>query len=200
MGAQQDDRDMLNQAAQICLDATNAVYAEIGGNIFQYDIRVNDEHSFDQISSDIADFLNQSTVANEIHTHGVPWKSSDGTSSPNPVAEALNYDIVLNNSASLIPELLLEPGFRILYYNGQFDGSVCNNYGNQQCLSQLNYKGEWDELSREPLFLGGKCIGYRTQSSDKKLSYVVVSDSGHLVPYDAPEAILDIIHNWIEKA
>ena len=137
-------------------------------------------------------------MADAIHTYGIPWKSSDGTSAPNPVADTLNYDIVLNNSAALIPELLFA-GVRILFYNGQFDGSVCNNYGNQQCLAQLNYKGEWNELKEEPLYLDEKCIGYRTVSSDSKLTYVVVSDSGHLVPYDAPEAILDIIHNWVGK-
>ena len=53
LGAEQNDRGMLTLAARICLDATNAVYGDIGGHIFQYDVRVNDEHAFDQITNDI---------------------------------------------------------------------------------------------------------------------------------------------------
>lgn len=115
IGAEENDKDILNQAAQICLDATNAVYSDYGGNVFQYDIRVNDATAFDAITNDIATYLNQTQVGIDIHTYGVNWKSSDGTSAPNPVADALNYDIVLNNSAELIPQIL-KNGTRILYY------------------------------------------------------------------------------------
>eukprot|EP00484_Ammonia_sp_Unknown_P019123 CAMPEP_0197032336 /NCGR_PEP_ID=MMETSP1384-20130603/11040_1 /TAXON_ID=29189 /ORGANISM="Ammonia sp." /LENGTH=444 /DNA_ID=CAMNT_0042461979 /DNA_START=11 /DNA_END=1342 /DNA_ORIENTATION=- len=195
VGAQTNDRNILNDAANICLDATNGVYEDYGGNVFQYDIRENNGSAFDGITDDLANYLNQSSVGEDIHTYGIPWKSSDGTSSPNPVAEVLNYDIVLNNSASIIPEALRN-GTRILFYNGQFDGSVCNNYGNQQCLRQLNYKGEWNGLKRNAYFLDDLCIGYVKESSDKMLTYFVVADSGHLVPYNQPKNILDVIHNW----
>lgn len=196
-GAEQNSREILNESAAMCLDAVNGIYEGNGGGIFQYDIRKSDGGAFDQISNDIAAYLNQSTVAEEIHSCGVPWKSSDGTSSPNAVADALNYDIMLNNTAWMIPGFLSD-GIRILFYNGQFDGSVCNNFGNQQCLQQLNYRGEWNALEQVPLFLDGKCIGYSRVSSDGMLSYVVVRESGHLVPYDAPEAIMEILREWIE--
>ena len=196
IGAEENDREMLNNAANICLDVTNAVYSDYGGNVFQYDIRVNDANAFNAVTNDIATYLNQSSVAQDIHTYGVPWKSSDGTSAPNPVADALNYDIVLNNSAEIIPKVL-KNNTRILFYNGQFDGSVCNNYGNQECLRQLNYNGNWDQLKREPYFLNGVVVGYGKESDDRLLKYFVVADSGHLVPYNQPAAILDVIHKWI---
>merc|ERR1712130_964828 len=177
-------------------DVTNGVYSDLGGNIFQYDVRENNAAAFDQITNDIAAYLNQSSVSNDIRTLGIPWKSSDGTSSPNVVADALNYDIVLNNSALIIPQVLGN-NTRILFYNGQFDGSVCNNYGNQACLAQLNYKGEWNALKRVSIFLDELCVGYIKESSDKLLTYFVVGDSGHLVPYNAPKTIFNIIHDWV---
>eukprot|EP01084_Bolivina_argentea_P279997 478752_1 len=145
------DIKALNESANVCLNITNAVYEQYGGNIFQYDIRVNNPHEFDGITANIANYLGQSSVVNDIHTEGITWKSSDGTSAPNPVANALNYDIVLNNSASIIPQVLSKHT-RILFYNGQFDGSIWGNIGNQACLAQFNYKGTWNGLQRKAHF------------------------------------------------
>eukprot|EP01084_Bolivina_argentea_P071926 130659_1 len=194
--AKANDINALNESANACLVATNDVYGTDGGNIFQYDIRVNDEGAFDAITNNVAMYLNQTALGEAIHTYDIPWKSSDGTSSPNPVSNKLNYDIILNNSAEIIPQALAK-GTRIMFYNGQFDGSVCNNYGNQQCLAQLNYKGEWNDLDQVPYKLDGLCVAYVTQSSDKMLTYAVIADSGHLVPYNQPKSILDVLNKWV---
>ena len=133
----------------------------------------------------------------------IPFKDSDGTSAPNAVSNALLCDIIYNNSALFIPEILAK-GVRILFYNGQLDGSICNNLGNSQCLQQLNYGGDWYKLNKVPFLTKEPneskylTAGYVKESMDKLLSYIVISDSGHLVPYDQPYNILAIVKNWID--
>ena len=157
-----------------------------------------DANLFDTITDNIGTYLGQKSVAEAIHTYGIStWMSTDGTTKPNPVYNALKYDIVMNNSAQIIPHIL-DNNIRILFYNGQLDGSICNNYGNQQCLNQLNYKGEWYGLNRYSFQINGVNAGYVKQSSDKLLTYFVVSDSGHLVPYDQPYSSLVMIRNYVD--
>ena len=79
------------------------------------------------------------------------------------------------------------------------DGSICNNYGNQQCLNQLNYNGEWIELERDVFDINGVTAGYVKQSTDELLTYFVASDSGHLVPYDQPYTSLLMIKTFINN-
>jgi len=186
-------------AADECVTITNDIYSVYGGNIFQYNVYILNADVFDSITADIGNYLGQKSVAQAIHTYGIStWKSSDGTSSPNPVYEALKYDIVMNNSAEIIPHILAND-VRILFYNGQLDGSICNNYGNQACLNQLNYEGEWITLKKYAYKLNGVTAGYVKQSSDKLLTYFVVSDSGHLVPYDQPYSSLMMIKNYVDN-
>ena len=52
-------------------------------------------------------------------------------------------------------------------------------------------------MKREPYFLDGVVVGYSTMSTDGMLQYFVVADSGHLVPYNQPNSILDVIHKWV---
>lgn len=187
------------KAAMDCETVTNNIYHTMGGGIFQYNVNKLDEGIFDDISANIALYLGQSSVQKALHTLGVPWKSSDGTSSPNPVNNALYCDIMEDN-AEFVNEIISND-IRILFYNGQLDGSICNNYGNQLCLNQLNYSGNWEQRPKYAyqLMQGGKNLtaGYAMESEDKMLTYFVVSDSGHLVPYDQPENILKIIYNWV---
>eukprot|EP01084_Bolivina_argentea_P307332 531178_1 len=186
-------------AADDCVAITNDIYSIYGGNIFQYNIYILDANLFDSLTANIGAYLSQNTVTRAIHTYGISiWKSSDGTSEPNPVYDALKYDIVMNNSAEIIPHILNNK-IRILFYNGQMDGSICNNYGNQACLNQLNYNGEWIGLKRYSYKINGINAGYVKQSSDKLLTYFVVSDSGHLVPYDQPYSSLRMINNFVDN-
>jgi len=186
-------------AADECVAVTNDIYGVFGGNIFQYNVYVLDAGLFDGITANIAAYLAQDAVAGAIHTKGIStWKSSDGTSAPNPVYEALKYDIVMNNSAEIIPRIL-DKGYRILFYNGQLDGSICNNYGNQACLNQLNYMGDWVQRERAVFQLDGVTAGYVKTSADGLLTYFVVSDSGHLVPYDQPYSSLMMIKTFVNQ-
>lgn len=190
-------------ASDICLNVTNNIYSIEGGNIFQYNILILDGSQFDLISDNIAKYLNQSSVTKAIHTQNISlWKSSDGTSSPNPVFNSLKCDIVYNNSAQIIPQILNKTT-RILFYNGQFDGSVWGNGQNQACLNQFNYKGTWIKLPRYPFYTnytGKKLVaGYSKQSIDGLLTYFVISDSGHLVPYDVPQNAYSMITTFVDN-
>eukprot|EP01084_Bolivina_argentea_P279994 478748_1 len=194
-----------NMATDIVLNVTNNIYSIYGGNIFQYDIRVLNAAQFDIMSDNIASYLAMNDTVEAIHSLGIEWKDSDGTTSDNPVFDALKCDVVLNNSAILIPQIL-GSGVRILFYNGQFDGSIWGNIGNQACLAQFNYKGTWNGLQRKAHFTnvngnGAIVSGYVKHSEEEvpMLTYFVISNSGHLVPYDQPENSLDMITTWIEN-
>jgi len=193
-------------AADVCVNATNDIYSVYGGNIFQYDIRVTNGNAFNDLSNVLNVFSNQQDVKEALHTVNHTFNDSDGTSSPNPVYDALKYDIVQNNSASIVQDLL-DSGLPILFYNGQFDGSICNNLGVQKCLDQMNYKGIWiDEAMKmavyryDPTQYANVTIGYVKvlPTDDQRLTYFVVSNSGHLVPMDQPANSQYMIQTWID--
>jgi carboxypeptidase C (cathepsin A) len=194
--------EQLDYAADLCVNTTNNVYSVFGGNIFQYNVYELDGNAFNDMTNQLQEYFAQSDIPQSLHTQGEPWKSSDGTSVPNPVYNNLKYDIVLNNSAEIVFDLL-SGGLPILFYNGQLDGSVCNNLGNSACLNQMNWKGEWINLPKTAWGRTGSdgctTCGYVKQSSDKLLTYFVVSDSGHLVPMDQPQTSLNMLRNWIEN-
>lgn len=192
------------RASDICLNVTNNIYSVEGGGIFQYNILKLDANAMDEQQDFIAKYLNLTEVAKAIHTEGVSeWSSLDGTTVPNPVFDALKCDVVYNNSAELVP-LILENATRILFYNGQLDGSVWGNRQNSLCLNQFNYQGTWTQLPRYPWYttFTGKpqVAGYVKQSEDGMLTYLVVSDSGHLVPADQPENSWQMIKTFVEDA
>ncbi|ETO35359.1 Vitellogenic carboxypeptidase, partial [Reticulomyxa filosa] len=218
-------------AADLCVNATNDIYSVYGGNIFQYDIRVTNGNAFNgmlslkfftfeksfayftckkknnlDLSITLNGFSNRPDVKEAVHTVNHTFNDSDGTSSPNPVYDALKYDIVQNNSAIIVKELL-DTGLPILFYNGQFDGSICNNLGVQMCLDQMNYKGIWIDLAvkqavyrYDPTQDANVTIGYvKVLPSDNQLlTYFVVSNSGHLVPMNQPANSQYMIETWIE--
>ena len=50
------------------------------GDIFLYDIRVEDGSSFDDLSANLDKYLNTAESMASFHTNGHKWKQSDGTS------------------------------------------------------------------------------------------------------------------------
>ena len=180
--------------------SSNWIYNNQTGNVLIYNIYIKDSNFFNEKTNNLELYLNNKNynISDYIHTHGRVFISSN-----NNVSEALIYDMIVNNSAKLIPILL--KNYKIMYYNGQLDGSRCNNYGNQLCLQQLNYNGDWYYLQRKvwktrDINQNNKLLtaGYVKRSADKKLTYVVVSDAGHIVPYDQSQNALELIHNFVE--
>jgi len=92
-------------------------------------------------------------------------------------------------------------------YAGNAD-SVCNYIGNERWLEKL------DSVFQEE-FLAVKSIPWVTEESQEvagtvrtagghgftagNVTLVAVDEAGHMVPFDQPEAALDLITRWIRN-
>ncbi|KZS93183.1 peptidase S10, serine carboxypeptidase [Sistotremastrum niveocremeum HHB9708] len=110
----------------------------------------------------------------------------------------------MHNSAALLPDLLAD-GIRLLVYAGNAD-FMCNFIGNEAWMEALD-----SPLQRE--FLETKSANWVTSKYGKlagkvrsaggdgftagNYTFVEVFEAGHMVPYDQPEAALDLIEHWI---
>lgn len=102
---------------------------------------------------------------------------------------------------SAVPQLtlLLEKGYRVLVYSGQLDLAVPTNH-TEHFLSQMSWSGakrwactpqrQWRSVDGQTLY------GYK--KSVDNLHFVVVRNSGHLVPHDTPQAALDMITAFLD--
>ena len=91
-----------------------------------------------------------------------------------------------NQEEYTIPVLLDE--IRVQIYAGANDW-ICNHQGNYLWVSQMDWngKGEWNSAPRKVWSSAdGKTVkGY--QQSYGPLSFVTVTNAGHMVPHDQPQ-------------
>ncbi|OSD05705.1 carboxypeptidase C [Trametes coccinea BRFM310] len=108
------------------------------------------------------------------------------------------------NRAKLLPELV-ESGIRLLIYAGDAD-MACNYIGNERWIEQLESKfhEEFAKTSKQPWVTldKGEVAGWvRAAGGDGftagNVTYVQVHAAGHMVPFDQPEASLDLISRWL---
>ncbi|KAF8894827.1 carboxypeptidase C [Infundibulicybe gibba] len=111
-----------------------------------------------------------------------------------------------HNSAVLLPELI-EDGVRLLVYAGNAD-MMCNYIGNERWLGELDTKfhQEFSASKSTPWVIGktGRVAGeFRSAGgagfTAGNVTFVTVFEAGHMVPYDQPEAALDLITRWIRN-
>ncbi|OBZ78042.1 Carboxypeptidase Y A [Grifola frondosa] len=110
-----------------------------------------------------------------------------------------------HNSAKLLPELL-EDGIRLLIYAGNAD-MMCNFMGNERWIEQLDseFNEEFSEASPLPwtTLATGRVAGTVRSAGGSGLTagnvtFVTVHEAGlHMVPYDQPEAALDMVARWL---
>lgn len=103
---------------------------------------------------------------------------------------------------SAVPQLivLLENAYRVLVYSGPLDICVPTTQS-EQFMSRM----AWSRAHRwahEPQRVwrssdGKKLLGYKKTVDN--LSFVVVRNSGHMVPYDQPEAALELLTAFIDR-
>ncbi|KAI0330115.1 carboxypeptidase C [Cubamyces sp. BRFM 1775] len=108
------------------------------------------------------------------------------------------------NRAKLLPELV-ESGIRLLIYAGDAD-MACNYIGNERWVEQLENKfhEEFAKTPKQPWLTldKGELAGWvRSAGGDGftagNVTYVQVHAAGHMVPFDQPEATLDLISRWL---
>jgi len=108
------------------------------------------------------------------------------------------------NSAKLLTELVNE-GIRLLVYAGNAD-SMCNYLGQERWVTDFDnvYHSEFSSSVPIPWIVAetGKIAGeVRSAGGDGftagNVTFVTVHEAGHMVPFDQPEAALDMINKWI---
>ncbi|KIP04923.1 hypothetical protein PHLGIDRAFT_31123 [Phlebiopsis gigantea 11061_1 CR5-6] len=110
----------------------------------------------------------------------------------------------MHNSAKLLPPLL-EDGVKLLVYAGDAD-MMCNYMGNEAWVEKLENKFH-DEFAKSVptawTTLGsGRQAGLVRSAGGEgftagNVTFVQVFEAGHMVPYDQPEAALDLFARWI---
>ncbi|KAF8833259.1 peptidase S10, serine carboxypeptidase [Paxillus ammoniavirescens] len=110
----------------------------------------------------------------------------------------------MHNTPALLPEMIND-GVRLLVYAGNAD-MMCNYIGNERWLEVLDTKF-LDEFASAPTeqwitMHSGKFAGTVRSaggggSGAGNVTFVAVHEAGHMVPFDQPEAALDMITRWI---
>ncbi|KAF7297920.1 Carboxypeptidase [Mycena chlorophos] len=109
-----------------------------------------------------------------------------------------------HNSAKLLPELI-EGGVRLLIYAGLAD-AMCNAIGNEKWLEVLENKFQSEYVAAKPkpwvTASKGDVVGTVRAAGGNgftagNVTFVQVFEAGHMVPYDQPEAALDMFTRWI---
>ncbi|KZO96372.1 alpha/beta-hydrolase [Calocera viscosa TUFC12733] len=110
----------------------------------------------------------------------------------------------MHDTAALLPPLL-EDGIRLLIYAGNAD-FMCNAIGNLEWVVALEnkYAPEFRNQSNTPYvaLTSGKVVGEVRSAGGGgvgagNLAYVQIYEAGHMVPFDQPEAALDMFTRWI---
>jgi len=184
----------LKTAWYACNNASD-VLNHAAGDVFLYDIREKDGHVFDGLTKNLGEYFNQPEVMKAFHTNGHGWVQSDGTSSPNPVSTALEKDFMLNDTLGLF-EPIMNGGVRIMLYVGNMDGSVCGYPGHRAFLKNYAPPEFW---AKRTIWKAsdGLIGGFYREAFGGKFSFLLVHDSGHLVPTDQPLVAKEMLYNFV---
>lgn len=110
----------------------------------------------------------------------------------------------MRNTPLLLTDMIND-GVRLLVYAGNAD-MMCNYMGNERWVEQLDtiFLDEFSTATTEQwvTMRSGKVAGTVRSaggggSGAGNVTFVTVHESGHMVPYDQPEAALDMMTRWI---
>ncbi|KAI8099227.1 Alpha/Beta hydrolase protein [Halteromyces radiatus] len=96
---------------------------------------------------------------------------------------------------------LLEDGIRILIYSGDAD-FICNWMGNKAWTLELPWSGRDQFRSAEDndwMSSSGEKVGELRSTKDGQFAFLRVAKAGHMVPYDQPEASLEMLNQWVRN-
>jgi len=191
-------KDMVAAFTQ-CEKMSSYIFAR-AGNPFLYNVAQWGDVYDDVLAPVMTKYFADPKVKTLIHAGDQVWKNGDGTSAPNPVVNALNKTLM--DSALPDVQTILEAGVPLRVYDGVLDGSSCNHVSVFQALKLLQWSGKsaFFDAAREKWKVPGEKhpAGYVQRGGG--LTFVWVSNSGHLVPLDQPEAALEMLKNFLEQS
>lgn len=149
-------------------------------------------------------FLNDPRVKAALHT---PMNHTWHSCIAGAGRRRLNMDttgyLEQDRPTTVVPYIaeLLEAGKRVLIYSGDRDMSTCAQ-GSEALLNNMDWSGsvdqQWIKAPRGLWVVNDSEVGGYAKTF-KGLSYVVVYNSGHMVPFNQPEHALDLILRFIQN-
>ncbi|KAI7872013.1 Alpha/Beta hydrolase protein [Spinellus fusiger] len=164
--------------------------------INQYDIRLKDEESpscgmaWPKELNQMTRYLRLPQLVNAIHSRKQAMGWVECSSS---VYNALEDDMS-KPSYELLPAILKE--IPVMLFSGEYD-LTCNHVGTEYLIGNMTWNGKKGFQRAKPVewYLNDKVVGYYTK--ERNLTYVLVKDSSHMVPYDKPLEALDMMNRFI---
>jgi carboxypeptidase C (cathepsin A) len=196
---QVDGKDWLT-AFKTCQDIEDDLFANFVKLPFIYDVREPSD-IFTELTAVTTAWINQPDVKAALNVGDRPWRQSDGqgpSSIGKPVPEHLKGDEMQDIPDAVIIDLI--ENYKFMFYSGQMDGSSCNFLGTQRMIAALEWDGKesYENSERVVWKVDDKVAGY-FKGNVKGLSYVLVANSGHLVPTNQPENALDMLRRFINE-
>jgi len=167
-------------SATYCEDFVEEIYQTYGGGVFRYDMR----YFYDPTpESAMLSYCNDADVQSALHTTGHEWTDAD---EEGPVADNLTGDFTISVMPQL--EILLAAGYKVVLYQGQMDGSACNNVGQSRIVDLLKWSGqaEFKDINLTLWRLDSEnVVGYTRVHEN--LAFVTITNAGHMVAMTQPE-------------
>jgi hypothetical protein len=159
-----------------------------------YDIRLFEHSSSYPPGHDIVErYLNRADVRKALHVGPL---TSRYVECADPPYNALSHQDGLGAVGELVQ--LLHAQIPVLLFSGQFD-VICNHIGTQKMLDKMEWNGNagWRAAKSAVWSVDGKePSGYI--KSYQSLSFLLVLDSGHMVPLSKPRESLDMIRRFVQ--
>jgi len=187
----ESDRD-----ARLCTEAVNFCQRIPGELLFAAgDVNVYDVRKPCTIPglcydfSAVQKFLNLPSTRTALGVGDRAWESCS-----NKVHENMMADWMRNLEPTVPP--MLEAGLRVMVYAGE-DDFICNWLGNRRWVRAMEWSGREDFVAAraKPFVVDGATGGDVIESGP--LSFVKISEAGHMVPMDQPKNAVTMLRRFI---
>lgn len=134
-------------------------------------------------------FVQLPSVRRSIHVGNKSY--NDGS-----IVEKYMREDMYKSVVPLIVDILDAPEhYRVLFYNGQLDIIVAGVL-TESFLHKLRWHGKdsWENAPRKIWRVGNEIAGY--VKHEDNLTYLLVRNAGHIVPYDQPKNSFDLINRF----
>lgn len=183
-----------------CFANMNAILSSVrsasGMALNYYDVRkyVHSVRAYPKEQSRIVAYLNQPSVRKALHADEESSLRFEICS--DPVYNALGDFDGVSTLANV--QTMLRSGVRVLFYNGQWD-MMCNHVGTEKLLLHLDWNGSsaYQAATKYTWATSGRKepAGFAQQGGN--LTYLVIANGGHMVPYDVPDVAADMVHKFV---